>query len=424
MARGKGSNSKLRIKFESTYGTQPTGNWDEVPFASFNHGASQGLIASDLLGQGRDPATPSQDVVDVSGTIVVPVDYRNIGQWLKALFGAPTSTNEKATGSFTFTSQPAANATITLNGVTWTFVSGAPSGNQTQIQGSLSATLTQLATDLNASVNAEIAKLTYTATATALNMSHDVAGATGNTYTLAASTSPNSNATASGATLTGGGYQHLFTSGAASLLSFAAELAIPDADDASFFVTLGNMLNSMALNFQRSGHAQATLNLIGQGETRFTATQAGTPTVATFTRFSQFQGQIKKAGTAVADVTGAELTYSNNLDAVPAIRSDGKIDGIDEGVGSCVGRIVARFRDVDALLVPAEQGTSVDLEFGYFKTAHEKLTFTLPEVYLPRPKREVSGPTGISATYDWQGAKNNAAGYMLRVNLRNDVASY
>ena len=50
--------------------------------------------------------------------------------------------------------------------------------------------------------------------------------------------------------------------------------------------------------------------------------------------------------------------------------------------------------------------------------------FTLPEVYLPRPKQEVSGPAGISATYDWQGAKNTAAGYMLRVNLRNDVAAY
>ena len=46
---------------------------------------------------------------------------------------------------------------ITLNGVAWTFVTGSPGATQTQIQGSLAATLTQMATDLNGSANGESA---------------------------------------------------------------------------------------------------------------------------------------------------------------------------------------------------------------------------------------------------------------------------
>ncbi len=534
MARAKGSTAKLRMEFETTYGTKPSGNWKEVPFASYDHGATQGLVASELLGQGGDPADPSQDVIQVRGGATVPVDQRNIGYWLKGALGDPVTSNVRATGSIAFSTQPAANATIALNGTVWTFVSGAPAGNQTQIGASLSATLTQLAADLNASADAQVSKCTYSATATALNLSHDVAGAAGNVFTLAASASPASNGTVSGAALAGGGYQHLFRSGgprargtiafsaqpannatitlgsvtwtfvtgtpagnqtriqgaladtltqleldlnasadatlaratfgstttmlvveldepgmqpaftlaastspasngtvsgaqlalADGLPSFSAELALPDADDPSWFVTSGNKAGSIAFNFERSGHAQAQLQLVGQGETRHTATQAGTPTVAALARFGQFQGSIKKGGAAIANVTAATLAYDNNLEPVATIRSDLKIEGVDEGVRAATGGIDARFADVDALLVPAEGGAPVDLEFAYVKSAHEKLTFTLPRVFLPKPKQAVTGPGGVSARYDWQAAKDSGSAAMLRAVLRNDVTTY
>jgi hypothetical protein len=100
MARAYGANTQLLGKFETVYGTPPTGNYIKFPFVSSDLGSEQGLIASDLLGQGRDPSQPIRDVIRVEGNVVVPVDLRNFGHWLKALLGAPTTTG---TGPYTHT---------------------------------------------------------------------------------------------------------------------------------------------------------------------------------------------------------------------------------------------------------------------------------------------------------------------------------
>ena len=107
---------------------------------------------------------------------------------------------DNATGAITFAVNPSDLDTITLNGTTWTLVSGAPTGNQTQIQASTAATLFQLAADLNASTDDEVRKCTYSVTAAdTLSITYDEKGTAGNAFTLAASA-----ATPSGGTLTGG----------------------------------------------------------------------------------------------------------------------------------------------------------------------------------------------------------------------------
>lgn len=59
-------------------------------------------MSSNVLGLGRDPTQPFQDVINVDGDMAVPVDMRNIGLWLKAVFGAPATTDNED-GSFTHT---------------------------------------------------------------------------------------------------------------------------------------------------------------------------------------------------------------------------------------------------------------------------------------------------------------------------------
>lgn len=525
--RAKGSNAKLRIAQETTYGTAAASGFVEVPFASFGVSAEQGLVASELLGLGRDPAPPGQDVINVAGTAVVPVDLRNLGHWLKYAFGPMLSRPVRATGSFMFSGQPAANSTLTINGATWTFVASGATGNQTNIGANLAATLTALASDLNASGNASIDDATYSADATTLTVRAKAWGTGGNAIALAASA--NSNATRSGATLAGGGYEHrarsggprargsltfsanpanastisiggttwTFTTGtpgagetkvqttladtlaqlvedleasvdanlvkasfgasatkltvelrggglqpafniqgsagsnstptsataltlADELPSFTSELGLPDVG--KFYVATGNKVNSLAFNFQRSGNAQITAEILAQGETEYSATQAGTPTTLALQRLSQFQGSIKKGGVAVGSVTSASLTYTNNLDPVGTIRDDGKIEGFDDGVASCTGTIEARFTDQSDLRAAALAGNPVDLAFGYTRSAHEALTIALGAVYLPVPKHEVTGPAGIQARFDFQGAKSTD--YMVQVTLRNDVTGY
>jgi hypothetical protein len=236
MARAYGWNAQLLLAFESTYGTPPVSGFKKMPFVSRDISAQQGLIASNVIGLGRDPTQPYQDAINVDGDIVVPVDLRNIGQWLKALLGAPTTTG---------------------------------------------------------------------------------------------STAP---------------YSHAFKSGATSLPSLSLETGLPQIP--AFFMVAGVRVNSMAFNFTRSGEAIATINCIGQGETRNASTQGGTPTQANYTRFSQFQGAIKQGGSALANVTSASVTYSNNLEKIETIRADGKLDGVDPGIAALTGSVAVRYGTV------------------------------------------------------------------------------
>jgi hypothetical protein len=312
MARAYGANAQLLGKFETVYGTAPTGNYIKFPFVSSDLGSEQGLIASDLLGQGRDPSQPIRDVIRVEGNVVVPVDLRNFGHWLKALLGAPTTTGS-------------------------------------------------------------------------------------------------------------GPYTHTFASGLSSLPSIALEVGMPEVP--IFFMESGVRVNSAQLSFSRSGAANATLNCIAQGETDAAVTGGGTPTVASLARFNQFQGSIKKDGVQLGNVTGAQLTYSNNLERIETIRSDGKIDGADPTIAALTGNIEVRFADT-TLIDAATDNTPLELAFAYTIDADKSLTFTAHEVYLPKPKLAISGPGGVQATFDWQAAKATSPARMLTVVLKNDVASY
>ena len=185
-------------------------------------------------------------------------------------------------------------------------------------------------------------------------------------------------------------------------------------------VHAGVKLNSIALEFTRSGPAAATISAIAQGETRFGTTQGGTPTSLTFSRISQFQGSIKRAGSPVGNLTGGSVTYSNNLEKIETIRDDGLIEGADPTIAALTGRIDVRFADT-TLIDLAAGGTPVDLEFAYTLSAQAKLVLTAHEVYLPKPKLAVEGPGGVQASFDFRGAKNDVAGRMLTVTLTNDL---
>ncbi len=95
MGRAIGSNAKIAGVFETTPGVTPNAGFFSIPLASHTMGEERPLIASDLLGLGREPQDPIADVATDTGDMVVPVDVRNFGHWLKLAFGAPT----EATGS-------------------------------------------------------------------------------------------------------------------------------------------------------------------------------------------------------------------------------------------------------------------------------------------------------------------------------------
>lgn len=92
MARAHGARAQMVLAFESVCGTASATGYRTVPFASTSLGSEQPLIASGLLGQGRDPLAPIKDAVTADGDVVVLIDVENFGLWLKAAFGQPTTT--------------------------------------------------------------------------------------------------------------------------------------------------------------------------------------------------------------------------------------------------------------------------------------------------------------------------------------------
>ena len=79
MARAYGANAQLLAAFETTYGTPPVSGFPKMPFVSSTLGSEQGLIASDLLGYGRDPLAPIKDAMTADGDVAVPLDAEAFG---------------------------------------------------------------------------------------------------------------------------------------------------------------------------------------------------------------------------------------------------------------------------------------------------------------------------------------------------------
>jgi hypothetical protein len=214
-------------------------------------------------------------------------------------------------------------------------------------------------------------------------------------------------------------FTHSFGSGAATLPSNSLEVGYPDVP--SYGEMNGVRADTLEIDFSPSAPATATLRLIGQGATRDTVTSAGTPTAAAFTAFQKAQGSIGRGGSALGNVTGAQLSFSNGLEAVRTIRADRRIEGADPGIARATGQVTTRFADT-VLLDQALAGSAASLAFAYTIDANRSLTFTLHEVYLALAKTPVRGPAGVEASFEFRAAYNAAATRMMTVTLKNQAA--
>jgi hypothetical protein len=312
MGRALGINAVQAAAYETAYGATPASGFRKLPFVSNALGEERPLIEDDQLGFGREGLDPTYDVATNDGDVVVPMDTRAIGFWLKLLLGQPVSTG---------------------------------------------------------------------------------AGA-----------DPRS---------------HVFTSGASALPSASIEVGNPEVP--SFSVNYGAAANQLRVSMARSGMLNATIGMIAQGETKPQATSvAGSTTPLTGPRFQQAVGSVKRGGTQLGGVTSADFTFSNSMEKVETIRSDGRIEGVDPLKVMMTGSLTLRF-DSLALYNAAVDGTPIDLSFGWQQGA-ASLLFAVPRVFLPRAKKPISGPSGIQVTSNWQAS--GALGNTLTATLVNDVPSY
>ena len=134
-----------------------------------------------------------------------------------------------------------------------------------------------------------------------------------------------------------------------------------------FFRHLGTVMESLAFEMGQEGPANGTVQLVAQGEEKTAATVDAAPDAYPLKRFSQGRGFIRRGGVALAQVTGGNLTFSNNLERVRVIRDDGKIAGADPTIATCTGAMTMRF-DGSSLVAEAANGEPVALEYGFTTT--------------------------------------------------------
>jgi hypothetical protein len=374
--RAYGADARLLAARETSYGVLPLAGWRSLDFKSTDLSSTQPLGDDPLLGRGRNAQDPYRGLVTDEGQIEIPLDLRGTGFWLTGLFGDPVTTAVAATGSIAFAANPAPGDTITKCSY------ARPSGTET------------------------------------LAITFDTAGTTGNSFTFVASA-----ATVSGPTLTGGGYSHVWESGADDIPSFTVEVGHPLLTTPVFFRHTGTVIESLSFEMGQEGPANARLQLVAQGEESAAATVSASPDAFTLRRFSQGRGFIRRGGQPLAGVTGGSLTFSNNVERVRVIREDGRIEAADPTFASAQGTLAVRF-DGSTLVAEAANGDPVSLEYGFSFPDGQALRFELPRVFLPKPKYSVSGPGGVEANFDWRAAFDESEGTMLRAHLLNDVPTY
>lgn len=217
-------------------------------------------------------------------------------------------------------------------------------------------------------------------------------------------------------------YIHEFRSGAQTLPSATLVQDLGAGITLRYSVSVGVRATTFSLEFSPTGLATATVGLMAQGGEPQSGVIGGTPVLVSGSNFSRASGAITDAGTPIALVTGAQLEFSNGVEALRTIRSDRKIEEAEIGLASASGTLTARFTD-SGLYTKAVSNTPVDLRFSMARSANVSLELRFPRVFLSIPRGEVQGPGGVSAQYTFQASGEGVPAMMI-ATLRNSLASY
>ena len=217
---------------------------------------------------------------------------------------------------------------------------------------------------------------------------------------------------------------HVFRSGSNALPSAAFEKVYGDITGAHEGY-LGVRANTLNLPIQPSGVAEATIGLMGLSHTPNLTSAPGIPTTAAFERFNRFQGSVSRNGSALPAFMTGSLTFSNAMEAVKAVRSDRRIEGIDWAETSAQFDGTVRLTTANAaILTDAVAGTPCALSYLLQITAVKSLLIELPRVTLTPTGPRLEGPMGIDLPVRGIASFDATAVCMLRATLKHPTTTY
>ena len=220
-----------------------------------------------------------------------------------------------------------------------------------------------------------------------------------------------------------GPYTHVFTSGALTISSYSFEKAFPNIG--AFYHDLGARAGGFTITTAPTGASEATINLMALQEPPATsATIAGTPVVTPYRRFMAPSGSVKRNGTALAGITGGSITFSNNIDAAIALRSDNRVEAMDYGQATGGGSLTLRFSGTEGVDADAFAATPSSVEYDLVLDANTSLSFLYPQCWFKPVGPAIQGPGAITRDFSFIAGNDGTAPGLLVVTLRNGVAGY
>lgn len=214
---------------------------------------------------------------------------------------------------------------------------------------------------------------------------------------------------------------HVFRDGTAALPSNSFEKAFPDIT--RFEMALGGRVNTMQVAIGVDGSAEATMGLMALNETVSGTTGAGTPVITAYERFHRVNGAVARGGSTLASVTGGEFTITNDMEMVPAVRNDFRMEGIDFGLSGASGTVNLRFSN-HTLRTEALARTPADMRYTLTISATREIEFRFPRSFLAVQGNPIEGPTGITQSFRFAAAFDTVLACAVQVTLRNQVTAY
>lgn len=472
MAQEKGYRTKTRLAFEEAYNDLPeVVQGYLVPINSNGVKGSRNQNPSNTITGSRDATEPDEGYLDVAGSVVVPVDAHAFGLYLKAMFGAPTSTvvAAKALDNAAVTNRGSGKVGIPCTG------HGLAKGAPVVIDGTsnydgayilqpettaneLVVLATYAAETVSSSDTCTLARQVTLSAGAVRNVASGLVGlpatahglpvgaeitvdgttAYDGTYTVERGTSANeiiiahayvSETLAGDETAVARFHDHVFKITDSVMPSFALEKAFPTVS--AYMRAGGCKVGQCSMSLGGDGELTASLSVKGASEDKAAAVLDATPVEFPFHRFKQFQAAFLVDGAAITGrVQTMDLTMNMNLDddtftidGTETTPGDGVRGDLNEGVTALSGSFTALFKDtayLDKALLSESTAFKAKLINGGYA-----LSFLFEEAKLARTSPEISGPKGVKETYSWTAFYSTGAqGSSVVATLRNEIKDW
>ncbi len=213
-----------------------------------------------------------------------------------------------------------------------------------------------------------------------------------------------------------------------SLISATLARGFQDLSPEVWQYFTGCKINTWGIEIGGDGELLLTLGIIGadrvKSNTPFDDPPSPSRLQPPLDRFEQFDASAEEGGSAVEVLTAFSINVNNNLDTDTfTIGGGGTRRALPEGIANVGGSISALFED-ETILTKAQDNITSSLR-AIFTQAGNELNIFLPELKYQSNDPAIPGPAGVSIDLEYQAFfSTNPDSSGIVVELLNDQPAY